>query len=270
MQQQMSSGEDDYIRLPTFREQEIEAKYTNLRQWFARVENKRVPAHLANDVASAVSRILFKSSDLKAVVRKSMDDVLQARVVTPAILDRCCWRLAANIDRLQYGYATPWQPTSLSPYWAVFEVVHVEPEQAPKRGYVLTFKLLSGPLAGRTINKIYQTRTSAAVYRRLVGRVKGARYTTPLSLFGLRGAVEVGFEAEQVSDKAISVSKSQRTKNTAVVKQRFRRYQKCIFNLPIDCDMCVIGRNECGRSILPLYTDKLKDLKHVSRPEDPR
>jgi hypothetical protein len=181
--------------------------------------------HTRGILASALAKALRlgKTHQVLAVA-SSLDDLPCGDTVDDKQIDLLAYRLAANRGRLANGVAVPFNQTGVGSHWARVEIVGCGPSK-DKRKFRIAYKILSGPLAGRSWTTSMPRGCSRLLYMIITGGgVRGCSYRNPIQLVGAALVLKIGRSGAEISSSQFAVTKSYRDNNRTVVKQTSLAY----------------------------------------------
>lgn len=239
----MSSREVDFVRLPTFRQRQVELNFRLLMQVMSGSDT--VPP--ANMLARAVG---LENSLVVSAIAASLSD-LEKTPGSHAVKRRVAYRLAANIDRLKKGWPCPPGDVATGVYVAA-KIVGIESctdAGGTHSFWRVAYRVLSGRSAGLQLIDRFSLTAARAIYMVLTGWPRKCSPHSTLLLVGLECALQLKREMGEIKVDALGISRSQRTRNVKLTKQRFRLNADCPLGFGVDCADCVIGQSECDRSV---------------------
>ena len=258
----MSDSEwDKFVKIPMFRESSIISMACEIKPRIDR--HLRVPDSDIKDLVSELGRLLNINTRMgRIALLLSIQSELKQSLSDVDVL-RMSYRLSANKETIASGRAADYSPQLVPLHWAVSEVCRLEKSTNSRGRKVLsvTFKILSGPLAGRRYVHQSSWKWGKYLWGLATGFPMKCRYLSPKQLFGFRYGLRLCLYNEDMQCKEWGVSKSLRAKNTKLARSRVRAISPCPFKKQIDCIACSATRKDCSLAVIGNKTpaEKSKD-----------
>jgi len=191
------------------------------------------------------------------VIFDSVHD-LAGIMLTPVVIERTAWRLAANIERLQDGIAVPPWDSQEYREWVPLQVRQYDPHrtQGGRYGGMFYLRVLAGTPCPLTIRTFWSTEFCGVLARRVGFTARWRQYPfrrldelVNLRLLGLIDPQEC--KLNKPGFREVFVTNSLLKWNRGIIRQRFRVNWKCPNNFTHPCFECPIGYAECSAATHP-------------------